>query len=166
MTKTEAKYRIKHGSWSEVFDALEFLRKHTSPRDIEDLASAFNRCRDTTLRILLVELIGHITSDKVKSFLTQVARSRAQYLVRYYAMRCLIDLGYESWRPPGKLPNTDYYASLSAYESYVSGKMTLANLQGLATSKTQWNGDHWFWLTQLEAGYLDRLKRHPPPSKK
>jgi len=159
MTKTEAKDTLKHGPLLAVFDALEFLRKHTIADDFEDFASAYLCYRDFIVRILLVELVSQIASEQARAFLTQVARNRTHFLVRYYAMRILIDHGYETWRPSGKIPSSDYYASLSAYESYVSGLMTLDELHELAAERNKWNGDHWYWLTEIEEGYIDSLPR-------
>lgn len=148
MTRTEALETLLGADDLRYHDAVEFLLARIKPSDLPRVVAAFDHVRDPYQRIDLVDLAGKCGPGAIP-FLLGVLRSRAFWLLRYYAARNLIDVGYRDWKPASRrAQRTDFYASLSAYESFLHGEMTREELRKLAVSRTHHPGDHWNWLKE------------------
>lgn len=132
------------------WDAAEELRGKIQERHLPHLIAAYHTQPRWPIRAEILDLIGLVRSDPAKQFLLEICRSRAFYLLRYYAIRNLIELGVTEWRPNRKSERpSDFNDSLAAYEAYSQGSMSRHELWTLAISRSKWTGDHWYWLTDL-----------------
>jgi hypothetical protein len=148
MDKAEAERLLMHGNVFEADAAIEFLQRHPSDSDLPKLVSAFQHRRELIVQLDIVDVIGLIHSESACKVLRDIVRGPNHYLVRYFAMRSLIDLKCGEWRLASRIVrNSDFYDSLSAYEQHVKGELSSDGLRNLAKSRTRRPGDHWEWLT-------------------
>ncbi|GEM_PF-3419798 len=158
-----AAQRLIEGDYLESSDAAEFFRKNPRPEDLEVFIAAFAARSELVLRLDIVDLIGLLDSPEVCGHLMGIAKSRAHYLVRYFAIRNLIELDCEGWKPESaRKLNTDFYASLLAYERYLSDEIDLDELHATARRRGWWNGDHWGWLTHIKPSPEDEDESDEP----
>jgi hypothetical protein len=149
MTKEEAQAALIAGKPLEAWDAAKHLRKHVAKDDLGFLISAWTNVNDYLLRLEVVDMIGQSASKEACAFLLGVARGKDYHLVRYYALRNAIELGCGDWQPKSKRAlSSDFYASLLAYERYLSQEIDLETLRTMALDRSKRSGDHWDWLTQ------------------
>jgi HEAT repeat protein len=158
MTRNDAKTQLLRGNTFEAWEAAEYMRKHVQSSDLSFLISIFENQHTWAFKSEIVDIIGLINSEESITFLKQVARSRAYYLIRYYALRNLIDLGCDICQSaPERSLKKDFYKSLAAYSEFVHNRIDLNVLQATARSHSKKAGDHWYWLTQpLERPKLDK----------
>lgn len=147
----EMKERLISRDYFAAWEAAEYFHLHPHEVDIETLISAFHLPRSAALRAEIIDVMGLIGSEEIRNFLVQVAKGRGHHLVRYYAMRNLIELGCDAWHPNARQAKTDFYASLLVYERFVRGEMELEEVRGLAWTRSKAPGDHWQWLAHLNS---------------
>ncbi len=149
MTKAEVE-RIIPAQDKTIFlvHTLDYIEKSFVQADLDFLLEAY-KVSDFLTRTDIIEFIGLIGTERAQQELAIISRSRTHYLVRYIAMRYLIDLKSSSWRPSSsRAMRSDFYASLQAYEGYTNGRMSEEALRILATSKRTYPWDHWWWLSK------------------
>jgi hypothetical protein len=148
MTRVEAE-RALRDNLPTAWEAVTYLKKGYSCSDFATLAKAYPFSKHYLVRLEIVETVGLVECEGAIAFLREVAGSRTYYLIRYYALRCLIDLGYSDWQSfTSRRKSSDFYGSLLAYEMFLSQKLSKQELRDLASSRTKAIGDHWYWLTQ------------------
>ena len=131
--------------------AFEYFMARPSEISLEELVRIYADVPGMVRRCEVIEIVGQKPGLEPTQFLVQVARSRANSVVRYYAMLALIRRGSLDWRPRNtRQLRTPLYASLTVYEQYIKGDIPLSEVRARAAKHSTWPGDHWAWLRELE----------------
>lgn len=132
--------------------AIEYFMDRPEDITFEELVRIYTDFPEMVRRCEVIEIVGQKLDRESGQFLIEVARSRANSVVRYYAMLALIRRGSPEWRPQNaRRLRTPLFASLATYEQYVKGVISIEEVHARATENSTWPGDHWAWLRELEA---------------
>lgn len=150
----EAIEALRDGDFMAADEAYDFLRGGVTETDLPDLFEAYRRQRSWDRRTDIVDLVGLVGGPEACRFLVDVARGRDHYLVRFWAMRNLIELNHQEWRPNSRRKlRSDFYASLSLYDDYLRGRASAEAVREIARGRIGGPGGHWGWLTHLKEGH-------------
>lgn len=131
--------------------AFEYFMGRPSEISLEELVRIYAEVPGMVRRCEVIEIVGQKPGPEATKFLIRVARSKANSVVRYYAMLALIRRGSREWRPRStRQLQMPLYASLATYEQYFKGEIPLEVVHARAGEHSKWPGDHWAWLRELE----------------
>ncbi len=145
--------QIACGDAFVAWAAAERYAENARPEDAPRLMVAYDVCpsEDVGLRMEIVDLIGRFDSPEAHAFLKRAAHARAHIWVRYSAIRNMIELGYDDWRPGGlRELRSEFYRSLLAFERYWRREIGFDEFRALGLARTKGRGDFWEWVAHLE----------------
>lgn len=142
----EAKRVVLNGNAYCATSALESLNKRNKMPDIDFLEKAYMRRRRCIDRIEIVEMLGKKQTKPAREMLRQIVQNSSVTLVRYYALRNLIENGVsmKEFRPSRAY--SSFWASLGSYEEYRQHKISLEELRIRAKPFAGQNDYNWYWL--------------------
>ena len=137
---------VLNGKAYQATLALETLAKEETMPDLKFLALAYQRRKRCIDRIEIVEMLGKVQSAKAVGMLKDIARKSSVELVRYYALRNLIENGISLDDLKPSKTYSSFWASLASYEEYRQDKISLEELRIRALPHAKQNDYNWRWL--------------------
>ena len=152
MNMTDAnhlKNKVLFGKAQEATIALDVLRREFDVADLDFLLAAYNRRRKTIDRIEVIEMLGGIQTEATIDAMKNIVLASSVPLVRYYALRNLIEssVSINQFRP--RRTNSSFWLSLETYEKYLRGEITKDQLKNIAEAFALDRDYHWVWLAEI-----------------
>jgi hypothetical protein len=142
------------GTQYECASLLYAIRSVIESKDILSLCMVYEIQQSWLVRVEVCDCFGIIADEQCIDHLLEIVRYSRQRLVKYYAARNLIELGYSLENFAPHLYSGSFCNSLRAYEDFLNGILSYHELMNLVASEENRGSQDWEWLSTINKGEI------------
>jgi len=142
----KAELAVLNGNPYEATLALEHLAQRKRMPHVDFLIRAYYRRTRCIDRVEVIEMLGKEESSQAIEVLRKIVQTSSVPLVRYYALRNLIECGIALSEFKPKRTYSSFWSSLMSYEEYSYDRISLDELRRRAMPHAELNDLNWYWL--------------------